>query len=190
MPFSCRLAPETAKVPRLAVICWFLALTIGQSAMLTYGWQRDVPQGAGPPVRWPEGTRLAQPERRFTLAVRPSPLPVHAGNNRRAGKATRFLPKHRSARPVGALGRGGDTTRRTQGVDFYQFDRAQLAAAEGQAEFGLRWSRSLAICGPGEWNRDAVFRRRPFALFRRRHRGPRPRGYQRRHCDAGSAVER
>jgi hypothetical protein len=60
MPFSCRLAPETAKVPRLAVICWFLALTIGQSVMLTYGWERDVPQGAGPPVQWPQGTRLAR----------------------------------------------------------------------------------------------------------------------------------
>jgi hypothetical protein len=60
MPFSCRLAPETAKVPRLAMICWFLALTIGQSVMLTYGWQRDVPQRAGPPVLWPEGSRLAR----------------------------------------------------------------------------------------------------------------------------------
>jgi hypothetical protein len=60
MPFSCRLAPETANVARLAVICWFLALTIGQSVMLAYGWQREVPQGAGPPVRWPEGTRLVR----------------------------------------------------------------------------------------------------------------------------------
>jgi hypothetical protein len=62
MPFSCRLATETAKVPRLAVMCWFLALIIGQSVMLTYGWERGVPQGAGPPVRWPEGTQLARSE--------------------------------------------------------------------------------------------------------------------------------
>jgi hypothetical protein len=69
MPFSCRLAPETAKVPLLAVICWFLALTIGQSVMLTYAWERDVPQGAGPPVRWPAGTGLARNESRDSLLL-------------------------------------------------------------------------------------------------------------------------
>jgi hypothetical protein len=48
------------KVPLLAVFCWLLALIIGQSVMLTYGWERDVPQGAGPPVQWPEDSRLSR----------------------------------------------------------------------------------------------------------------------------------
>jgi hypothetical protein len=37
--------------------------------MLTYGWERDVPQRAGPPVRWPKDTRLARNKSGDSLLV-------------------------------------------------------------------------------------------------------------------------